>query len=112
MGSSGEAAAGRCEALGLSKGFRLATLRAVIGEMNIHQNHTRTGKNKPKKVREHNSEYSQPAPPPITFRFVDLFCGIGGFRIAFERAGCECVFSCDWDKHAPELMNWQRELLQ
>ena len=34
------------------------------------------------------------------FRFVDLFCGIGGFRLAFERAGCECVWSCDWDKHA------------
>ena len=34
------------------------------------------------------------------FRFVDLFCGIGGFRIAFERAGCECAWSCDWDKHA------------
>ena len=33
-------------------------------------------------------------------RFVDLFCGIGGFRIAFERAGAECVFSCDWDKHS------------
>ncbi|RME92825.1 MAG: DNA (cytosine-5-)-methyltransferase [Verrucomicrobia bacterium] len=32
-------------------------------------------------------------------RFVDLFCGIGGFRIAFERAGCECVFSCDRDKY-------------
>jgi len=31
-------------------------------------------------------------------RFVDIFCGIGGFRIAFERAGAECVFSCDWDK--------------
>lgn len=31
-------------------------------------------------------------------RFIDLFCGIGGFRIAFERAGCECVFSSDWDK--------------
>jgi DNA (cytosine-5)-methyltransferase 1 len=34
------------------------------------------------------------------FRFIDLFCGIGGFRIAFERAGCECVFSSDWDKHS------------
>jgi DNA (cytosine-5)-methyltransferase 1 len=32
------------------------------------------------------------------FRFIDLFCGIGGFRYAFERAGCECVFSSDWDK--------------
>ena len=33
-------------------------------------------------------------------RFVDLFCGIGGFRLAFERAGCECVFSCDWNEPA------------
>ena len=33
-------------------------------------------------------------------RFIDLFCGIGGFRIAFERAGCECVFSSDWNPMA------------
>jgi DNA (cytosine-5)-methyltransferase 1 len=32
------------------------------------------------------------------FRFIDLFCGIGGFRIAFERTGAQCVFSSDWDK--------------
>jgi DNA (cytosine-5)-methyltransferase 1 len=32
--------------------------------------------------------------------FIDLFCGIGGFRIAFERAGARCVFSSDWDKHS------------
>jgi len=31
-------------------------------------------------------------------RFIDLFCGIGGFRLAFERAGAQCVFSSDWDK--------------
>ena len=29
-----------------------------------------------------------------------MFCGIGGFRIAFEKAGARCVFSCDWDKHS------------
>ena len=33
-------------------------------------------------------------------KFIDLFCGIGGFRIAFERAGGECVFSSDYDKHS------------
>ena len=27
--------------------------------------------------------------------FADLFCGIGGIRIGMERAGFECVFSCD-----------------
>ena len=35
-------------------------------------------------------------------RFIDLFCGIGGFRIAFERAGCQCVFSSDWNKYAQQ----------
>jgi DNA (cytosine-5)-methyltransferase 1 len=33
-------------------------------------------------------------------KFIDLFCGIGGFRLAFDRAGAKCVFSCDWDKHS------------
>jgi DNA (cytosine-5)-methyltransferase 1 len=31
-------------------------------------------------------------------RFADLFCGIGGFRMGFEEAGAECVFSTDWDR--------------
>ena len=38
--------------------------------------------------------------PSLPLRFIDLFCGIGGFRIAFERAGARCVFSSDWDKYS------------
>jgi DNA (cytosine-5)-methyltransferase 1 len=37
-----------------------------------------------------------------SLRFIDLFCGIGGFRIAFERAGGECVFSSDYDKFSQQ----------
>lgn len=33
------------------------------------------------------------------FTFVDLFAGIGGTRIAFERAGGWCIFSSEWDSH-------------
>jgi len=33
-------------------------------------------------------------------RFIDLFCGIGGFRLAIERAGARCVFSSDWNPMA------------
>lgn len=35
-------------------------------------------------------------------KFIDLFCGLGGFRIALESLGCECVFSSDIDKYACE----------
>ncbi len=30
-------------------------------------------------------------------KFIDLFCGIGGFRIGFERNNFECVFSSDFN---------------
>ncbi len=33
-------------------------------------------------------------------RFIDLFAGIGGIKIAFENAGFDCVFSNDFDKNA------------
>ena len=33
-------------------------------------------------------------------RFIDLFCGIGGFRFALEELGHACVFSSDDDPHA------------
>lgn len=36
----------------------------------------------------------------MAFRFIDLFAGIGGFRIGLERLGGECVFSSEIDKHA------------
>ena len=34
------------------------------------------------------------------YKFIDLFAGIGGFRIALNSLGLECVFSNDYDKHA------------
>ena len=36
-------------------------------------------------------------------RFVDLFVGLGGFRVALERLGLECVFACDVDPQLREL---------
>jgi len=32
------------------------------------------------------------------FRFIDLFAGIGGMRIAYEKAGGQCVYSNEWNK--------------
>ena len=36
------------------------------------------------------------------FRFIDLFAGIGGIRIAFEKQGGKCVFTSEWDKFAQQ----------
>jgi len=45
-----------------------------------------------------------PFPPPKNpkFTFIDLFAGIGGFRIALQNLGGKCVFSSEWDKSAKE----------
>ena len=36
------------------------------------------------------------------FRFIDLFAGIGGLRIAFEKSGGRCVFSSEWNKFSQQ----------
>jgi DNA (cytosine-5)-methyltransferase 1 len=35
-----------------------------------------------------------------SFRFIDLFAGIGGIRLGFESVGGECVFTSEWDTEA------------
>lgn len=42
----------------------------------------------------------KPANTQSTFRFIDLFAGIGGLRRGFEPLGGECVFTCEWDKYS------------
>ena len=34
------------------------------------------------------------------FKFIDLFAGIGGIRLPFQKLGGECVFTSEWDKFA------------
>lgn len=47
-------------------------------------------------------EWDIPFPPPTNpkFKFIDLFAGIGGIRLAYQNNGCKCVFSSEWDKYS------------
>lgn len=39
------------------------------------------------------------------YNFIDLFAGLGGFRLALESLGAKCIYSNEWDKFAQEVYN-------
>jgi DNA (cytosine-5)-methyltransferase 1 len=47
-------------------------------------------------------EWDVPFPPTKQpkFSFIDLFAGVGGFRLAYQNLGGKCVFSSEWNKYA------------
>ena len=55
-------------------------------------------------------KYDVPFPPTSKpkFKFIDLFAGIGGFRMAMQNLGGKCVFSSEWDVQAQKtyLLNY------
>lgn len=54
-------------------------------------------------IKKRQSAATVPAPADKpSFRFVDLFAGIGGIRLAFESIGGECVFTSEWNKFAQQ----------
>jgi DNA (cytosine-5)-methyltransferase 1 len=47
-----------------------------------------------------------PTPDVYTFKFIDLFAGIGGFRIALQNVGGKCIYTSEWN---PDAKNTYRE---
>lgn len=83
--TNSEAIGGSCYLRGLVNQSVVSSMNEFLGE----------------KVRK-SIEMDVPFPPPADpdFRFIDLFAGIGGFRIASQRAGGVCVFSSEFNPHA------------
>jgi DNA (cytosine-5)-methyltransferase 1 len=48
------------------------------------------------------SDVPFPRPEKEKFKFIDLFAGIGGFRLALQNLGGKCVFTSEWDKYSKE----------
>ena len=46
--------------------------------------------------------FSGPEVGEELFTFIDLFAGIGGFRMAMQNLGGRCVFSSEWDKYSQQ----------
>lgn len=51
--------------------------------------------------KDFNKSPFQPQKNP-TFKFIDLFAGIGGFRLAMQDCGGKCVYSSEWDDNAKQ----------
>ena len=41
-----------------------------------------------------------PEPEKPKFTFIDLFAGMGGFRLAMQSQGGKCIFSSEWNQYA------------
>jgi len=41
-----------------------------------------------------------PTPKNYTFNFIDLFAGIGGFRLALQNIGGKCIYTSEWNNDA------------
>lgn len=48
------------------------------------------------------SNQTQTTEKEISFKFIDLFAGIGGMRIAFQEHGGDCVYSNEWNKYCQQ----------
>lgn len=59
----------------------------------------RTERSRPREPLPDGRERTQ-ASDWSRFTFIDLFAGIGGIRLAFERVGGRCLFSSEWDEAA------------
>ena len=53
-------------------------------------------------LRSEEDEVPFPSSLTPSFKFIDLFAGIGGFRLALQNLNGKCVFTSEWDKYSKQ----------
>ena len=51
-------------------------------------------------IQRKNAPFSHAKQKQTQFTFIDLFAGIGGMRLPFQKLNGKCVFTSEWDKFA------------
>lgn len=51
-------------------------------------------------IFDYQQDVPFPAPIKPKFKFIDLFAGIGGFRLAMQNLGGKCIYTSEWDEKA------------
>src|SRR5689334_4678267 len=86
---------------GLSKGEAADLLGVTVRTIIRYE----SGESRPspiaiKWLQEHLAKLPEKRSKPAAFKFIDLFAGIGGLRIGFDKIGGQCVFTSEWDKYS------------
>jgi DNA (cytosine-5)-methyltransferase 1 len=84
---------------GVAKHFKKDALR-YIKEYVQEQNPSIVAENALQQLLFEVNDVPFPTPENYKFKFIDLFAGIGGFRLALQNLGGKCVFTSEWDKEA------------
>lgn len=86
--------------LGHNEDVSLNVLRKICKALDCDISDIMEFEKKQNTVCHHNLTNGRKSCSKDDIKFIDLFAGIGGIRLAFEAANTRCVFSSEWDVHA------------
>lgn len=87
---------------GVAKHYEKEALQ-VLSKYLLYKKNTDNPITKKEALKQFLSEVENvpfPTPKNYGFKFIDLFAGIGGFRIAMQNSGGKCVYTSEWNKDA------------